>query len=188
MKVIFDVVHVPDANGVMTHTKGNPNALPVLAYAWIGPFVGAATRPLGGWISDKVGGSIVTQWVCVVMALAAIAVGYVMMLAYHSATPEQYFFLFLALFMVLFAATGIGNGSTFRSIGFIFDRQQAGPVLGWTSAVAAYGAFAAPVVIGEQIKAGTPQAAMYGFAVFYALCLILNWWFYLRANAYVKNP
>ena len=188
MKVIFDVVHVPDANGVMTHTKGNPNALPVLAYAWIGPFVGAATRPLGGWISDKVGGSIVTQWVCVVMALAAIAVGYVMMLAYHSATPEQYFFLFLALFMVLFAATGIGNGSTFRSIGFIFDRQQAGPVLGWTSAVAAYGAFAAPVVIGEQIKAGTPQAAMYGFAVFYALCLILNWWFYLRTNAYVKNP
>ena len=188
MKVIFDVVHVPDANGVMTHTKGNPNALPVLAYAWIGPFVGAATRPLGGWISDKVGGSIVTQWVCVVMALAAIAVGYVMMLAYHSATPEQYFFLFLALFMVLFAATGIGNGSTFRSIGFIFDRQQAGPVLGWTSAVAAYGAFAAPVVIGEQIKAGTPQAAMHGFAVFYAMCLILNWWFYLRANAYVKNP
>ncbi len=188
MKVIFDVIHVPDANGVMTHTQVNPNGLPVLAYAWIGPFVGAATRPLGGWISDKVGGSIVTQWVCVVMAAAAVAVGYVMMLAYHSATPEQYFFIFLVLFMVLFAATGIGNGSTFRSIGVIFDSQQAGPVLGWTSAVAAYGAFAAPVVIGEQIKAGTPQMAMYGFAVFYALCLLLNWWFYLRTNAYEKNP
>jgi NNP family nitrate/nitrite transporter-like MFS transporter len=188
MKVIFDVVHVPNANGVMTHTQHNPNALPVLAFAWIGPFVGAAMRPLGGWIADKVGGSIVTQWVCVVMALAAVAVGYVMMLAYHSATPEQYFFLFLGLFMVLFAASGVGNGSTFRSIGFIFDSQQAGPVLGWTSAVAAYGAFAAPVVIGEQIKAGTPQMAMYGFAAFYALCLVLNWWFYLRKGAYVKNP
>ncbi len=188
MKVIFDVVHVPDASGVMTHTQHNPNALPVLAYAWIGPFVGALTRPVGGWISDKLGGSVVTQWVCVVMALAAVAVGYVMMLAYHSATPEQYFFLFLGLFIVLFAASGIGNGSTFRSIGVIFDRQQAGPVLGWTSAVAAYGAFAAPVVIGEQIKAGTPQAAMYGFAVFYSLCLMLNWWFYLRKSAYVKNP
>ena len=44
------------------------------------------------------------------------------------------------------------------------------------------------MVIGEQIKAGTPQIAMYGFAVFYALCLILNWWFYLRKNAYVTNP
>jgi NNP family nitrate/nitrite transporter-like MFS transporter len=122
------------------------------------------------------------------MVVASIAVGYVMMLAYNSATPEQYFFAFLALFVVLFAASGIGNGSTFRTIGVIFDRVQAGPVLGWTSAIAAYGAFVAPIVIGEQIKAGTPQLAMYGFAVFYALCLILNWWFYLRKNAYVTNP
>ena len=188
MKVIFGVSHVPDANGVMQHTLNNPNAPSVLAYAWIGPFVGAAVRPLGGWISDKVGGSIVTQVISVVMVLASVAVGYVMMQAYASATPETYFAMFLGLFMLLFFASGIGNGSTFRTIGVIFDRQQAGPVLGWTSAVAAYGAFVAPIVIGDQIKAGTPQFAMYGFAIFYALCLVLNWWFYLRANAYVKNP
>jgi NNP family nitrate/nitrite transporter-like MFS transporter len=188
MKVIFGVSHVPDANGVMQHTLNNPNAPSVLAYAWIGPFVGAAIRPVGGWISDKVGGSIVTQIISAVMVVASIAVGYVMMQAYGSATPETYFPLFLGLFMLLFFASGIGNGSTFRTIGVIFDRTQAGPVLGWTSAVAAYGAFIAPIVIGEQIKAGTPQYAMYGFAAFYAVCLILNWWFYLRANAYVKNP
>jgi len=188
MKVIFGVSHVPDANGVMQHTLNNPNAPPVLAYAWIGPFVGALIRPVGGWISDKVGGSIVTQCVSAAMVLASGAVGYVMMQAYQSPTPEQYFLAFMLLFIVLFAASGIGNGSTFRSIGVIFDRQQAGPVLGWTSAVAAYGAFIAPVVIGQQIKAGTPQLAMYGFAIFYALCLFLNWWFYLRKNAYVKNP
>ncbi len=188
MKVIFDVIHVPDAAGVMTHTKHNPNALPILAYAWIGPFVGAAVRPIGGWISDKWGGSIVTQVISVVMVGASIAVGYVMKLAYASATPEAYFPAFLGLFLLLFAASGIGNGSTFRTIGVIFDRTQAGPVLGWTSAVAAYGAFVAPIVIGEQIKAGTPERAMYGFAVFYAACLVLNWWFYLRRGAYVKNP
>jgi len=188
MKVIFGVSHVPDANGVMQHTLNNPNAPSVLAYAWVGPFVGAAVRPLGGWISDKVGGSIVTQIISAVMVAASVAVGYVMMQAYGSATPETHFPMFLGLFMLLFFASGIGNGSTFRSIGVIFDRTQAGPVLGWTSAIAAYGAFVAPIVIGEQIKAGTPQYAMYGFAVFYAVCLILNWWFYLRANAYVKNP
>jgi MFS transporter, NNP family, nitrate/nitrite transporter len=188
MKVIFGVSHVPDASGVMQHTLNNPNAPAVLAFAWIGPFVGALIRPVGGWISDKVGGSIVTQWVCGVMAVAGVAVGYVMQLAYHSATPEAYFYIFLGLFVVLFAASGIGNGSTFRTIGVIFDRQQAGPVLGWTSAVAAYGAFIAPVVIGQQIKLGTPQMAMYGFAVFYALCLVLNWWFYLRSAAEIKNP
>jgi NNP family nitrate/nitrite transporter-like MFS transporter len=186
--VIFGVSHVPDAAGVMQHTLKNPNAPSALTYAWIGPFVGALIRPVGGWISDKVGGSIVTQAISVVMVGASAAVGYVMLLAYKSATPEQYFLVFMVLFVLLFAATGIGNGSTFRTIGVIFDRQQAGPVLGWTSAIAAYGAFIAPVVIGAQIKAGTPEIAMYGFAVFYALCLVLNWWFYLRAGSEIKNP
>ncbi len=188
MKVIFGSTHVFNpATNAWVHAN-NPNAPTVLAYAWIGPFVGAAVRPIGGWISDKVGGSIVTQIISAVMVAASVAVGYVMMQAYGSATPEQYFPMFLGLFIVLFFASGIGNGSTFRTIGVIFDRTQAGPVLGWTSAIAAYGAFVAPIVIGDQIKAGTPQYAMYGFAIFYALCLILNWWFYLRKNAYVKNP
>jgi NNP family nitrate/nitrite transporter-like MFS transporter len=187
--VIFGFQHVIDpATGLMSHTLKNPNAPSALTYAWIGPFVGAAVRPIGGWISDKVGGSIVTQVISVVMVFASAAVGYVMMQAYSSATPEQYFPAFIGLFIVLFFASGIGNGSTFRTIGVIFDRQQAGPVLGWTSAVAAYGAFIAPVVIGAQIKAGTPQYAMYGFAIFYALCLVLNWWFYLRKGAEIKNP
>jgi NNP family nitrate/nitrite transporter-like MFS transporter len=188
MKVIFGVSHVRDAAGVLQHTLANPNAPAILAFAWIGPFVGAAVRPIGGWISDKLGGSIVTQAISVVMVVASVAVGWVMNQAYQSATPEQWFPAFLGLFIVLFAASGIGNGSTFRTIGVIFDRTQAGPVLGWTSAIAAYGAFVAPIVIGDQIKAGTPQMAMYGFAVFYALCLGLNWWFYLRRGAYVKNP
>ncbi|MBK9703813.1 MAG: MFS transporter [Betaproteobacteria bacterium] len=186
--VIFGISHVPDANGVLQHTLKNPNAPSAFTYAWIGPFVGAAVRPIGGWISDKLGGSIVTQVISVVMVAASVAVGYVMMQAYGSATPEQYFPAFLGLFIVLFFASGVGNGSTFRTIGVIFDRTQAGPVLGWTSAIAAYGAFVAPIVIGDQIKAGSPQVAMYGFAIFYALCLVLNWWFYLRKNAYVKNP
>jgi NNP family nitrate/nitrite transporter-like MFS transporter len=186
--VIFGSTHVFDAaTNAWVHAK-NPNAPSALTYAWIGPFVGAAVRPIGGWISDKVGGSIVTQIISAVMVAASAAVGYIMLQAYQSATPEQYFTTFMLLFVVLFTASGIGNGSTFRTIAVIFDRTQAGPVLGWTSAVAAYGAFVAPVVIGAQIKAGTPQFAMYGFAVFYALCLVLNWWFYLRRKAYVKNP
>jgi NNP family nitrate/nitrite transporter-like MFS transporter len=186
--VIFGFQHVPDAAGVMTHTLKNPNAPSALTYAWIGPFVGAAIRPIGGWISDKVGGSIVTQVISAVMVFASAAVGYVMQQAYGSATPEQYFPAFMGLMVLLFAASGVGNGSTFRSVGVIFDRTQAGPVLGWTSAVAAYGAFIAPVLIGEQIKAGTPQLAFYGFAAFYAVCLVLNWWFYLRRGAEIKNP
>ena len=188
IKVIFGSSHMFDT---ATHTWNhmpNPNAIPVFAYAWIGPFVGALIRPVGGWISDKVGGSIVTQIISVVMVVASVYAGYLMMQAYRSVTPEIYFTEFLITFVVLFTASGIGNGSTFRTVGVIFDRLQAGPVLGWTSAIAAYGSFIAPVVIGDQIKTGTPQNAMYGFALFYALCLVLNWWFYLRNNSEIKNP
>jgi NNP family nitrate/nitrite transporter-like MFS transporter len=186
--VIFGDTHTLDAaTGVWSHAK-NPNAPSALTYAWIGPFVGALIRPVGGWISDKVGGSIVTQIISVVMVAASAYAGYLMMQAFHSVTPEIYFNAFLWTFVVLFAATGIGNGSTFRTVGVIFDRTQAGPVLGWTSAVAAYGSFIAPVVIGSQIKAGSPEMAMYGFAVFYTLCLVLNWWFYLRKGSEIRNP
>ena len=53
-----------------------------------------------------------------------------MMQAYGSATPEQYFSTFMWLFVLLFAASGIGDGSTFRTIGVIFDRQQSRPGAG----------------------------------------------------------
>ncbi|MBW8363075.1 MAG: antiporter [Rhizobium sp.] len=186
--VIFGNSHVLDAaTGVWTHVK-NPHAPSALQYAWIGPFVGALIRPVGGWIADKVGGSIVTQIISAVMVVASVYAGWVLMQAYQSATPEVYFTQFLVVFVVLFAATGMGNGSTFRTVGVIFDRVQAGPVLGWTSAVAAYGSFIAPEVIKNQIKAGTPQNAMYGFAIFYAVCLVLNWWFYLRKGSEIRNP
>jgi MFS transporter, NNP family, nitrate/nitrite transporter len=187
--VIFGVKHTLDpVTGLWSHVVANPAAPSALTYAWMGPFVGALVRPIGGWIADKVGGSIVTQIISAVLVVGSAAAGYVMYLAYHSATPEQYFLAFIGLFIMLFAASGMGNGSTFRTVGVIFDRDQAGPVLGWTSAVAGYGSFIAPVVIGNQIKAGSPENAMYGFAVFYAICLVINWWFYLRRDAYIKNP
>lgn len=185
--VIFGNMMEVAADGTVTRVA-NPDAPSALTWAWMGPFVGALIRPVGGWIADKTGGALVTQIISVIMVVASAAVGYVMMLAYNATNPNPYFWMFLLLFIVLFAASGIGNGSTFRSIGVIFNIQQKGPVLGWTSAVAAYGAFIAPRVMGEQIKAGTPELAMYGFAVFYAACLVINWWFYLRREAYVKNP
>jgi NNP family nitrate/nitrite transporter-like MFS transporter len=187
IKVIFGFSHVM-VDGVLTHNTINPNGPSALMFAWMGPFIGALIRPIGGKISDKLGGAIVTQWVSIVMIASALGCAYFMKAAYASATPEAFFVPFLILFIVLFAATGVGNGSTFRSIAMIFDAEQAGPVLGWTSAVAAYGAFIIPKVFGEQIKATTPEYALYGFAVFYFVCLVINWWFYTRKNAYIKNP
>jgi NNP family nitrate/nitrite transporter-like MFS transporter len=179
IKVIFGYQHLM-VDGTMTHEIVNANGPSALMFAWMGPFIGALIRPVGGWIADKIGGALVTQVCSVVMTLSAVGVAYYMKAAYQSATPEEYFVQFFLLFLLLFAATGIGNGSTFRSISVIFNKEQAGPVLGWTSAVAAYGAFYIPKVIGEQIKATTPEVALYGFAAFYAVCIGINWWFYLR--------
>jgi MFS transporter, NNP family, nitrate/nitrite transporter len=187
IKVIFGYQHVM-VDGVMTHNIVNDNGPSALMYAWMGPFIGALIRPVGGWISDRLGGALVTQVCAAVMVAAALGVAYFMKAAYGSATPEQYFVEFFVLFLILFAATGIGNGSTFRTIAMVFPKEQAGPVLGWTSAVAAYGAFYIPKVLGEQIKATTPEVALIGFAVFYALCLFINYWFYLRKNGEFYNP
>lgn len=187
IKVIFGYQHVL-VDGVMNHDLANPNGPSALMYAWMGPFIGALIRPVGGWIADKMGGAKVTQICAVVMVASAIGVAYFMQAAYASPTPQEFFVPFLVLFLILFAATGIGNGSTFRTISMVFDKEQAGPVLGWTSAVAAYGAFIIPKVLGEQIKLTTPENALYGFAVFYAVCIVINWWFYLRPGAEHHNP
>ncbi len=187
IQVIFGYSHIM-VDGVMTHNTPNPNGPSALTYAWIAPFIGALIRPVGGWLSDKWGGAFVTQLCAVVMVLCALGAAYYMQLAYQSAAPEQYFVPFFLIFLGLFAASGVGNGSTFKTIAVVFPKEQAGPVLGWTSAVAAYGAFYIPQVFGEQIKAATPEYAMVGFAIFYGLCLLVNWFFYLRKNGEFYNP
>ena len=188
IKVIFGFTHVPGPDGAIVHDAINPNGPSALMYAWIGPFIGALIRPVGGWVADKIGGAKVTQIISIVMVASALGVAYFMAAAYRSPTPEQYFWPFFVLFIILFTASGVGNGSTFRTIAVAFDEEQAGPVLGWTSAVAAYGAFIIPKVFGEQISLTTPEYALYGFAAFYTICIVINWWFYLRRNAYIKNP
>ncbi len=172
---LIDDVFVTETNGLITSH-----------YIWIGAAVGALIRPLGGWLSDKLGGARVTQWDTWVMVASTILAGWFVYQARQSATPEAYFIPFLVTFVVLFATTGIGNGSTFRMIPIIFSKEQAGPVLGWTSAIAAYGAYLIPKIFATQIKAGTPEYALYGFAAYYASCLGVNWWFYARKNAEIS--
>lgn len=178
---------IQDVFGSLPDGSLNPNAPDPLAYAWLGPLVGSLIRPVGGWLSDRVdSGSRVTQWTTVVMIAAALGVAFFVVQARQAARPEEFFLPFLFLFLLLFITTGIGNGSTFRSIPYIFEPNQAGPVLGWTSAVAAYGAFIIPQVFGEQIQVGRPEYALYGFAAYYFFCLVLNWWYYQRRNAEVQ--
>jgi MFS transporter, NNP family, nitrate/nitrite transporter len=176
---------IQDVFGYLPDGTVNPHAPNPFAYAWLGPLVGSIARPFGGWISDKLGGARVTHWTTTLMIVAALGVAWCIRAATHSAHPDEYFAAFLALFLLLFVMAGIGNGSTFRMIPIIFAKELAGPVLGWTSAIAAYGAFIIPIIFGAQIKAHTPEYALYGFAGYYLTCLVVNWWFYARKGAEV---
>ena len=147
-----------------------------LAYAWIGPLAGALIRPFGGWLSDKLGGAVVTFWNFIVMALAVAGVLFFL--------GQGSFAGFFACFMVLFLTTGIGNGSTFRMIPVIFPAKEASPVLGFSGAIGAYGGFFIPKSYGTSIAmTGGPEAALYVFIVFYLTCIALTWWYYSRRNA-----
>ncbi len=158
------------------------------AYAFLGPLLGSLIRPIGGWLSDKLRGSVVTQWSTLIQIVGALLVAHFVKAAVATVDPSTYFVAFMTSFMLLFLGSGIGNGSTFQMVPFIFEPQFAGPVLGWTGAAAAYGSFIIPTVFKSQIKPGavTVENALYGFALFYVICLVLNWYYYVRKSAEVK--
>lgn len=170
-------------------------------YAFLGPLVGAAVRPIGGWMSDKLGGARVTFWTFFLMIISVLGVMYFLP-GYGSSGNFQGF---LTMFILLFALTGIGNGSTFRMIPVIFlqERQaaadkdeasqrratldgskEAAAVLGFSGAVGAYGGFFIPKTFGTSIDlTGTPHGALFVFIAFYVSCLLVTWWWYSRRHA-----
>jgi MFS transporter, NNP family, nitrate/nitrite transporter len=170
-----------------------PNVM--VGIAFVGPLVGSLSRPLGGLLADKVGGAIVTFWNFIVMGTATIGV------MYFIETKE--FGGFLAMFLVVFITTGVGNGSTYRMIPSIFREEklrevrgggeaakalafktagiESGAALGFIGAVGACGGYLIPRGFGASIAAtGGPYVALEIYLAFYATCLALTWWYYLR--------
>ena len=170
-----------------------------LSYAFLGPLVGALSRSGTGWISDKFGGGRVTLWVFISMIIAVFGVLNFLPLG---GTDGNFWGLF-ACFMALSFLTGVGNASTFQMIPVIMRQQipllmpeldnaaslktaerEASSIIAFTSAIAAYGAFFIPKSYGTSIAlTGGPAAALYAFAAFYAVCVVLTWFFYTRRGS-----
>jgi MFS transporter, NNP family, nitrate/nitrite transporter len=178
-----------------------------LQFAFLGPLVGSLARSFSGGISDRIGGGRVTFWVFVVLAL-----GVALLLVFLGlGNTSLGFWGFFLTFMLLFAATGVGNASTFQMIPVIFrvDRErayaeregspvdaaiihreaerEAAAVIGFTSAIAAYGAFFIPKSYGSSIAlTGGPEMALYGFLLFYIACIVITWMEYSGRNAEIR--
>jgi NNP family nitrate/nitrite transporter-like MFS transporter len=161
-----------------------------LKYAFIGPLLGALSRAATGWVSDRFGGARVSFWVFI--AQIAAIVGMIWFLDTGSFTG------FFAMVLLLFVASGVGNASTFQMVPGIMRREvdrtepdlpelqrraqadrESAAVIGFTSAIAAYGAFYIPKAYGSSIElTGTANAALWGFLVFYLSCAALTWFAY----------
>ncbi|MFF0574321.1 MFS transporter [Streptosporangium saharense] len=161
--------------------------------AFLGALVGSLARPFGGWLADRHGGARVTAWSFTTMAAGV--VGALAGLGTHS------FPLFLGAFMVLFVASGTGNGSTYRMIPAIFTaqaerdvadgvgheqarlraRREAAAAIGIASAVGAFGGFLIPRGFAVSLaRTGSVDVALYLFLAAYGVFLATNWWFYRR--------
>jgi len=158
---------------------GFPDAPDPLHYAYLGPLVGSAARILGGPLSDKLGGARITHWSCVGMLACVMAVTF-----FTAPTSMAEFPYFLAAIIALFFFSGIGNASTFKQIPMIFPPRQAGGVIGWTGAMAAYGPFAVGLMLAYSFDwFGSFNPFFYWAAFFYLVCMGINWWFYARKGA-----
>jgi MFS transporter, NNP family, nitrate/nitrite transporter len=172
-----------------------------LHFAFLGPLIGSVSRSFSGSLCDRLGGARVTQWVFMAMIVGVLGV------LFFVSTGQ--FWGFFGMFMLLFAAAGVGNASTFQMIPAIFLIQHKGwlagggaegarraqqqaakesaAVLGFSSAIGAYGAFFIPKTFGTSIAmSGSPAAALYVFLAFYVSCLVINWWYYTRSGAEIR--
>ncbi|MGZ0148393.1 MFS transporter [Kribbella sp. WER1] len=152
-------------------------------YAFLGALVGSVARPFGGKLADRVGGAWVTVCSFVVMGIGIVSAIF--------ALRSESFPAFLASFLVLFVASGIANGSTYRMIPAVFRlttaddpgraRREAAACIGIASAVGAYGGFLVPRGFAMSTSHfGSLIPALYVFCGFYVVCLAVTYFCYLR--------
>jgi MFS transporter, NNP family, nitrate/nitrite transporter len=170
-------------------------------YAFLGPLLGALVRPIGGWISDKLGCAVVTLSSFIVMTGSLS--GALFFLPTGDIGGD--FWGFLTMSMLLFLSVGIGNGATYSMIPAVceslFSRttglstgemvldgaasdQRALAVLGFSAALAAYGAFLIPAAFGISLaQAKGVEIALITILLFYLSCIAITWRYYASKNA-----
>jgi NNP family nitrate/nitrite transporter-like MFS transporter len=176
-------------------TGGKVDPVKVACLTFLGPLVGSAARPVGGWLADRFSGALVTFWNFALMAAAALVV--------LAASGERSLPVFYAGFIALFTLSGVGNGSTYKMIPAVFRAQEkltvaaggdpavaahdsrrlAGTVIGIAGAVGALGGAAVNVGFRQSFLAyGTGGPAYVAFTACYVICMSATWLVYLRPH------
>ena len=168
-----------------------------ISLAFLGALIGSLSRPYGGRLADLFGGARVTVAAFSVMAVGAVIVVQIL--------PLGNFWLFLASFLLIFMATGVGNGSTYRMIPSVFSarsgvkdahansgdvntQRKTAAALGIIAAIGAYGGFVIPQVLGySKTTTGDYGSAIYAFAGAYVVLALVTAFVYLRRGSSVAG-
>jgi NNP family nitrate/nitrite transporter-like MFS transporter len=152
----------------------------VAKYVFLGPLVGAGARVLFSPLTDRTGGA---RWTLVsgIGLIASIAFTIPALVPDTSSAEalQGGFNRFLWGMLAIFLFSGIGNASTFKQMPMIFERRQAGGVIGWTAAIAAFG----PFLFGVGLTIMSPTL-FYTIGIAWAvMCVGITWMRYARPNA-----
>jgi NNP family nitrate/nitrite transporter-like MFS transporter len=172
--------------------------------SFVGALIGSLARPLGGSLSDRIGGAKVTVAVFVGMAVCT-GVAIV-------GVQDRSFALFFGSYMLLFLLSGMGNGSTYKMIPSIFAvlggqearrsgvapgtpaaqeitvefKRRAAAVIGIAGAVGAFGGVLIQVVLRQAsldvsalVKAATTPADKVAVAAAHADWSVPALWVFL---------
>lgn len=168
--------------------SASPEYPGVFLYAWMLPFTAILMRPIGTWCALRWGGARTTQFCMALLIVAALLAAYWVGAAQSSSYTPPFFLGFLLAFAVLFIASGMAHASLLSSLDKLFPLPQRRSLGIWLSSVSALGVAYIALVMSEQFEQGVPSQALYGFALFYGICFLLNGWLYLRRHAPIYNP
>ncbi|GAB7047911.1 nitrate/nitrite transporter [Catenuloplanes indicus] len=159
---------------------------------FLGPLLGSLIRPIGGALADRFGGAFVTMLNFAAMGAGAAVVLY--------ASTARSLPLYLVGFVLLFVFSGVGNGSTYKMIPAIFKakstlsdappeiaearaRRLSGALIGIAGAIGAFGGVLVNIAFRQSfLTTGSAEAAYLAFIAYYALCLAVTWFVYLRPS------
>lgn len=182
------------AFGLVLQNQFHATPLHAAQWTFLGPLLGSLSRPIGGWMSDRWGGALVTFWNFIGMLLGTAGL--------LIASSQKSFAMFVVVFTVLFVLTGIGNGSVYKMIpaiyakkaeqrvtgggdahqAFLTSRRLAGAVIGIAGAIGALGGVGINLAFRASYSgaAHSGSSALIAFLVYYALCVVVTWTVYLR--------
>lgn len=137
----------------------------VIKYAFIGPLIGSLMRVIGGILADRFGGKKISILAFVMMGIATLGI------IYFTQASQHNFISYLLMFLILFAFSGVANGSIFQLIGVVFLGGEKAPALGLSAAIAAYASYLLPKLFGWSLASFNSSASAFFILI---VCYILS--------------